>query len=88
MLLGVRKRGKKQSQNRAGSCDDLDCTKVCSRKNIGAFALLFYRKGRYDSRRWVQAPGDGRVWYCFLFVFPISLGEAGFQEIWFRELGG
>ena len=47
----------------------LDFAKVCSRKNIGAFALLFYRKGRYDSCRWVQVPGDERVWYCFVFVF-------------------
>ena len=69
MLLGVLKRGKKRSPTKQEAVTIWICTKVCSRKNIGAFALLFYRKGRYDSRRWVQAPGDGRVWYCFLFVF-------------------
>ena len=42
-------------QNEAGSWDDLDCTKVSSRKNISALAVLFYRKFRYDSR------GPGQV---------------------------
>ena len=53
----------------------LDFAKVCSRKNIGAFALLFYRKGRYDSRRWVQVPGDERVCVCVCVCFlPIHSG--------------
>ena len=58
----------------------LDFAKVCSRKNIGAFALLFYRKGRYDSRRWVQVPGDERVWYCFFVCFSISLSRAALND--------
>ena len=58
-------------QNEAGSCDDLDCTNVYySEITSSAFALLFYRKFRYDSHWWVQAPeGNRRVWYCFCFLF-------------------
>ena len=63
--------GREAIQNYAGSCGDLDCTKVCSRKNIGAFALLFYHKGRYDSRCWGQAPRmeTHEFGTVFLFVF-------------------
>ena len=64
------KAGREAIQNGAGSCDDLDCTKVPSRKNISALAVLCYRKFRYDSRCWVQAPGGNRrVWYCFVLFF-------------------
>ena len=41
MLLGAEVRGE-AIPNGAGSYDDLDCTKVSSRKNISALPLLFY----------------------------------------------
>ena len=49
------KAGREAIQNSAGSCEDLDCTKVSLRRNISTLAALFHRKFRYDSR------GPGQV---------------------------
>ena len=45
----------------------LDFTKVCWRKNISAFTVLFYFKVTFGSRCSVEVPDSIRVWYCFVF---------------------
>ena len=55
--------GERSNPNHAGSCEDLDCTKVSFRKNISALTALFHRNFRYDSRgpgQVVWARGTGR----------------------------
>ena len=88
MLLGAEVRGE-TIPNGAGSCDELDCTKVSSRKNISAVALLFYRKFRYDSRRGAQAPRvETDEFGTVLFCFSISLSKAGLNEVRVQLLQG
>ena len=60
----------------------LDCTKVSSRKNISFFALLFYRKGRYDFRCRAQVPQMGTYDFgTVLFCFSISLSETRLNKM-------
>ena len=47
----------RSNQNETGSCDDVDCLTCFSEITSNAFALLFYRKFKYDySRCGAQAP--------------------------------
>ena len=58
----------------------LDFATVCSRKNIGAFALQFYRKGRYDSRCRGQAPRMETHEFGTVFCL-FSISRAGFSSV-------